>query len=104
MLADAAEGNGAASVRGWALYCLSPMGRGGPRSGSVRGQDGVLSVLPPHPNPLPVGERERSTAQFFGGGFEGVYCALGSLLVRSQPASPSQYGLMSSQTFGKEIE
>jgi len=42
--------------------------------------------------------------QDFDGGFEGVYCSLGSLLVRSQPASPSQYGLMSCHTFGKVIE
>lgn len=28
--------------------------------------------------------------QPLAGGLEGVYCSLGSLLVRSQPASPSQ--------------
>ncbi len=34
--------------------------------------------------------RRAGGAYSAGGGFEGVYCALGSFSVRSQPASPSQ--------------
>src|ERR1700730_15165278 len=48
--------------------------------------------------------RRRRRYQGFGGGFDGVYCAIGYFLVRAQPASPSQYGLMSFHTFGNEIE
>lgn len=66
--------------------------------------EGGSGKLPPHGRVKPGHEGELRMDQFFGGGLEGVYCALGSLLVRSQPASPSQYGLMSSHTFGKVME
>src|SRR5690606_13450645 len=38
---------------------------------------------------------EASFPYFFDGRLDGAYCSFGSDLVRSQPTSPSQYGLIS---------